>query len=157
MQENPNLIPLQMARQLFLNSTSVLEEADSGFFPKEGMYSVAQQVEHTALTVLWFANAVKGEGFNMDFETFEKKCRAATSYDESMAHFNAAFDKAEEIFGGLSQEEIMAPLPDNPIMGPVPIFSLLFSIQDHTAHHRGSLVVYARLLGKQPKMPYSEM
>ena len=25
---------------------------------------------------------------------------------------------------------------------------------DHTAHHRGALAVYARLVGKTPSMPY---
>jgi hypothetical protein len=28
---------------------------------------------------------------------------------------------------------------------------------DHTAHHRGALTVYSRLLGKVPKMPYADM
>ncbi len=27
----------------------------------------------------------------------------------------------------------------------------------HTAHHRGALAVYARLLGKVPAMPYMDM
>ncbi|RXE95553.1 DinB family protein [Pseudoalteromonas phenolica] len=28
---------------------------------------------------------------------------------------------------------------------------------DHTAHHRGALAQYARLLGHSPKIPYFDM
>jgi uncharacterized damage-inducible protein DinB len=28
---------------------------------------------------------------------------------------------------------------------------------DHTAHHRGALVAYARILGMEPQIPYFEM
>jgi hypothetical protein len=33
--------------------------------------------------------------------------------------------------------------------------AVVSGIVDHTAHHRGSLAVYARLIGKEPLMPYS--
>jgi uncharacterized damage-inducible protein DinB len=41
-------------------------------------------------------------------------------------------------------------------MGGEPISSIVGAISDHTAHHRGALTVYSRLLGKTPLMPYVE-
>ena len=41
-------------------------------------------------------------------------------------------------------------------MGGVPRAAILSGITDHTAHHRGALTVYARLLGKTPPMPYAD-
>jgi uncharacterized damage-inducible protein DinB len=41
-------------------------------------------------------------------------------------------------------------------MGGVPRWSVVSAISDHTAHHRGALTVYSRLLGKVPVMPYAE-
>jgi len=38
-----------------------------------------------------------------------------------------------------------------------PRLVVIGAISDHTAHHRGALTVYARLLGKEPKMPYMDM
>ncbi len=32
--------------------------------------------------------------------------------------------------------------------------AIVVPIVDHTAHHRGALTVYVRLLGKVPKMMY---
>jgi len=43
------------------------------------------------------------------------------------------------------------------IMKGAPKMSIVYALADHTAHHRGALSVYARLLGKKPQMPYGEM
>ena len=40
-------------------------------------------------------------------------------------------------------------------VGAVAIGSVIGALADHTAHHRGALAVYARMVGKEPKMPYS--
>jgi uncharacterized damage-inducible protein DinB len=41
-------------------------------------------------------------------------------------------------------------------MGGAPRLSVIGAISDHTAHHRGALTVYSRLLGKVPKLPYMD-
>ena len=41
-------------------------------------------------------------------------------------------------------------------MGGLPRSAIFGAITDHTAHHRGALTVYARLLGKTPPMPYMD-
>jgi len=39
-------------------------------------------------------------------------------------------------------------------MGGRPLFEIIGAMVEHTAHHRGALAVYTRLLGKVPPMPY---
>jgi uncharacterized damage-inducible protein DinB len=41
-------------------------------------------------------------------------------------------------------------------MGGLPRCTILNALTDHTAHHRGALSVYARLLGLVPPMPYMD-
>jgi uncharacterized damage-inducible protein DinB len=64
--------------------------------------------------------------------------------------------KAVEVAEGHSAEEWASPFPPNPIMGETPRFSIIGGVTDHTAHHRGALTVYQRLLGLTPLMPYME-
>ena len=55
---------LLASKDFFDRSTRVLDEADSGFRPKEGMMTVAQQVAHAAQTLDWFIQgASRPEGF----------------------------------------------------------------------------------------------
>ncbi len=55
-----------------------------------------------------------------------------------------------------TDQRMLAKLPPGPIMDRAPVLAVFEGITDHTAHHRGSLAVYARLLGKEPKMPYAD-
>jgi uncharacterized damage-inducible protein DinB len=57
----------------------------------------------------------------------------------------------------LTDAELLAALPEGPIMGGVPRMAVFGAINDHTAHHRGALTVYARLNGIVPPMPYMDM
>jgi uncharacterized damage-inducible protein DinB len=41
-------------------------------------------------------------------------------------------------------------------MGGEPRLAIVGAICEHTAHHRGALAVYARLLGYAPPIPYGE-
>ena len=68
-----------------------------------------------------------------------------------------AFKNAAKTIDAHSEAEWDAPLPEGPIMGGHRRFFIFGAIRDHTAHHRGALTVYARLLGKVPPMPYMEM
>jgi uncharacterized damage-inducible protein DinB len=40
------------------------------------------------------------------------------------------------------------------VMAGQPIGNIVWGMVEHTAHHRGALSVYSRLLGKTPPMPY---
>ncbi len=158
MDQNPHVMQLRIMQEYFNNATNGLEEGDSGFAPKEGMLTVAQQVAHTAQTVDWFLDgAWSPDGFDMDFEKVEKLIRSYTSLEEARRYFAEAMDRATEKFGNASEEELMAPIQDKEIMGGAPRIAAISALADHTAHHRGSLMVYMRLLGKQPGFPYGEM
>lgn len=145
-----------LASQEFFNrSTSVLEEADSGFRPGEPMMTVAQHVAHTAQTLDWFVDGVtRPEGFNLDFEALGKELEGVTSLAAARSMLDAAFARTVRYLGGLSEDQLAAPLPPGPIMGGMPLSSIVWAMVEHTAHHRGALTVYSRLLGKVPPMPY---
>ena len=144
--------------EYFERSTRVLTEADSAYAPQEGMFTTAQVVAHVAQTVDWFiAGAFAPEGFSMDFEKMDKEVRAVTSLDHARMWFARAIAKAKAAVEEKPESEWHAPLPPGPIMSGLPRAAVLGACTDHTAHHRGALTVYSRMLGKVPPMPYMEM
>jgi uncharacterized damage-inducible protein DinB len=149
---------LAAMKEYFDRSTRVLEEADSTFAPKEGMFTAAQQVAHVAQTIDWFvAGAFAADGFSMDFETMDKEVRAVTSLSAARAWVERACAAAKAGIEAHSDADWMAQLAPGPIMGGQPRFVIFGALTDHSAHHRGALTVYSRLLGKVPPMPYMEM
>ena len=147
------------ADQAFFNrSISILEEKDSAFAPQEGLFTVANQVAHTGETVNWFLDgAFSPGGFEMNFEEHEAKVRANTTLSAARKCFDDAFQRAVEVVSSKTDEELLDPLPEGPILGGMPRMAVFSGITDHTAHHRGALTIYARLLGKVPEMPYGEL
>jgi uncharacterized damage-inducible protein DinB len=154
-QTNPLVSELLSSKEFFDRSTSALEEADSGFRPHESMMTAAQQVAHTAHTVDWFREGASlPEGFDLDFEKHAHILAAVTSLKAARESLDAAFAKVVEFYAAQTAEQLARPLPPGPVMGGEPISAVVGAILDHTAHHRGALTVYARLLGKVPPMPY---
>lgn len=158
---SPKQQPYDYAKQLltsqefFERSTRVLDEADSGFRPREGMMTVAQQVAHTAQTLDWFIEgASRPEGFDLDFEKHARALEAVTSLAAARQMLAAAFANAVHFLGSRSAEDLAGPLPPGPVMGGAPITEIVWAMVEHTAHHRGALTVYSRQLGKVPPMPY---
>jgi len=145
-----------LASQDFFNrSTRVLEEADSQFCPSEGMMTVAQQVAHAAQTLDWFIQgASRTEGFDLDFAAHAKELAAVTSLAAARAWLDKSYTNAIQFLRSRTPEELAAPLPAGPVMGGQPITDIVWAMTEHTAHHRGALTVYSRLLGKVPPMPY---
>jgi uncharacterized damage-inducible protein DinB len=144
-------------REYFNRSTRLLEEKHSTFAPKEGMFTVAGQIAHVAQTIEWFFESAFGKDWRMDFEEMDKQVRSVRSLAEARAWFERAVERALDAAGGHTTEEWASLFPANPILGEVPRFSIIGAVVDHTAHHRGSLTVYQRLLGLTPPMPYMEM
>jgi len=91
----------------------------------------------------------------MDFEGLIAAARAVETLEEAVAWLDRAFETAIAAFRKASDEDLGAKIPDERIMGGAPRSAIVGPIVDHTAHHRGALTVYARLLGKVPKMIYS--
>jgi len=148
---------LKTQEKFFLNTVSCLTEEDSGFRPNEEMYTVAQHVGHTAETVDWFFEGAFGDkGFDMNFENYAEKMEKYTSFDQCVEQFKDAVANGIERLKAVPDAELMAPITAE-VMKSAPKMSVVGAIVDHTAHHRGSLAVYARLLSKKPQMPYGEM
>jgi len=146
---------LLTSKEFFEPSTRVLDEADSGFRPQEGMMTVAQQVAHTAQTLDWFIEgASRREGFDLDFEKHVKALDAVTSLAAARRMLETAYANAIQFLRSRSPEDLAGPLPPGPVMGGQPISDIVWSMVEHTAHHRGALTVYSRRLGKVPPMPY---
>ncbi len=149
------IVELESTERYFVKSIDTLTEEDSSFAPKEGMMTVAQQIAHVAHTVDWFVEgASRPEGFDLDFPAQWQEVSKVTSVQAAKEWITRAFRGVREMFEKESAEELARPLPEGMVMGGQPRFAIVRSIVDHTAHHRGSLVVYARLLGHEPEMPY---
>jgi uncharacterized damage-inducible protein DinB len=158
---SPKLQPYDFANQLlaskafFERSTGVLEEGDSQFRPQEGMMTAAQQVAHTAQTLDWFIEgASRPEGFDLDFEKHVQALAGVTSLAAARRKLETAYANAVQFLRSRSPEELAQPLPPGPVMGGLPITEIVWAMVEHSAHHRGALTVYSRLLGKVPPMPY---
>lgn len=143
------------AEAYFERSTRCLTEADSGFQPVAGMYTAAQQVLHAAQTIEWFVEGATTQ-FDLDFGKHDTEVRKADSLTSARERLAKAFASAREFIASQSEDALNAPLPPGPIMGGAPRSAIFAAITDHTAHHRGALTVYSRLLGKTPIMPYME-
>ncbi|HWB95882.1 MAG TPA: DinB family protein [Bryobacteraceae bacterium] len=149
---------LDSMKEFFDRSTRLLEEADSNMAPKEGMFTAAQQVAHAAQTVEWFFRGVfSPEGFDMNFEAMDNAVRSTTSLSAARTWMDRACAEAKAAVASHSEQEWAARLPPGPILGGLPKTAIFSALTDHTAHHRGALTVYTRLLGKVPPMPYMEM
>ena len=146
---------LVASQDFFDRSTRVLDEADSGFHPREGMMTVAQQVAHTAQTLDWFLEgATRPEGFDLDFAKHAQALETMNSLAAARQMLSAAYANAIQFLRSRSAEDLAQPLPPGPVMGGQPISDIVWAMVEHTAHHRGALTVYSRLLGKVPPMPY---
>jgi uncharacterized damage-inducible protein DinB len=149
---------VKSAKEYFDRSSKMLADAHSGFTPREGMMTVAHMIAHVAQTVDWFVEgAFNPSGFNMDFEKMDREARACATVSAARAWLDSAITKALAAIEGRSDAEWNTPLPPGPIMGGLPRWTIIGAIGDHTAHHRGSLTVYARLQGLVPPMPYMDM
>ncbi|HEY1220363.1 MAG TPA: DinB family protein [Bryobacteraceae bacterium] len=146
---------LLASKDFFNRSTRVLEEADSGFRPQEGMMTVAQQVAHAAQTLDWFIEgASRPEGFDLDFAKHAEALDQVTSLSAARQMLETAYANAIHFLRSRSPEDLAQPLPPGPVMGGQPITDIVWAMVEHTAHHRGALTVYSRQLGKVSPMPY---
>ncbi len=146
---------LKSAQKFFETSTSCLTEEDSSFSPKEGLFTVANHVAHAAQTIDgFFEGGYSEKGFDMDFERQEKEMKEVDSLESAKAWFNKAIEKSISVIENGSEEDLQKPIVEGPILGGQPRYRIIGAILEHTAHHRGALSVYSRLIGKEPKMPY---
>ncbi len=145
--------------EFFNRSTRCFTEEHSSFRPTEELMTVAQQVAHVAQTIDWFVDGAfnREDGFDLDFEGHMAPVLAVESLTAAREWFDKSVASAVAVIGSKSIEELRSPLPEGMVMGGKPRLAIISGIDDHTAHHRGALTVYARLLGLVPAMPYMDM
>jgi uncharacterized damage-inducible protein DinB len=146
---------LESTLKFFKTTLSIFEPDDGGFAPFPELYTVSGHVAHTADSVDSFIEGAFGAGWDMEFEALIATAKAVTSLPEAIEWLDRAFANAAEVVGAASDEALFEPIPDTRIMTGAPRIAVISGIVDHTAHHRGSLAVYARLIGKEPAMPYA--
>ena len=125
------------------------------FKPEDGSLTVAQQVRHIALTLQWFMDGILDDEWMLDFEAHEVEIKKPVTLGEAKAELAGKYDalvKRIEAGGDALAGEMTKP---NEIMGEVPRIEIVHHTAEHTAHHRGALAVYQRMLGVTPKMVYA--
>lgn len=147
---------VEVTRHFFARTTECLEDADSAFQPAPGMMTVAGQVAHAAHAIDWFREGAFTGNWDMDWEAQAVETAKITSLTTARRWLEDAWGRLREAVTTATPDQLAATLPDNPILPGRPLYHVVESIVDHTGHHRGALAVYARLLGKVPKMPYGE-
>jgi uncharacterized damage-inducible protein DinB len=150
------LAEINETEKFFDRTLRCFDEADSLFRAAPACYSVAAHVDHAADAIDWFREGCLHDRWNLDFETAIATSHAATSLEAARVELALAFSRLREEVAGTSLQRLTEVLPDNPILPGKPRLHLVSAIVDHSAHHRGALAVYARLLGKEPLMPYGE-
>jgi uncharacterized damage-inducible protein DinB len=156
MSDHPFCQSLANQRAFFLRTTSCFRPQDAGFAPVAGMFTVAGQIAHAAFTVDWFmSGAFSPQGFDMDFPAHEAAARAVTGLDQALTRFTTSYDAAIAKLAATPMAELHLPIAAGPILGGAPRVASIQALADHSAHHRGALTVYARLLNLQPPMPYA--
>ncbi len=146
---------LESTKKFFNTTLSVFESDNAGFAPYPELYTVAGHVAHVADSTEWFVEGAFGDGWDLEFDASIAKAKAVTSLEEANEWLDRSFANAIAIVGAASDQTLFESIPDTRIMEGAPRMAVVSGIVDHTAHHRGSLAVYARLIGKEPPMPYA--
>jgi uncharacterized damage-inducible protein DinB len=141
-------------QRFFSRTTSVFLEKDSKFSPAKGMFTVAQHVARVAQDIDWFIDgAFRKEGLDPDLASLKEEILKVTSLKKARAWMKRACARAVRVLAKKSDAEMHEPIA-GPILTGYPRVAILLAMTDHTAHHRGALTVYARMLGRVPPMPY---
>lgn len=157
MAPNAYATPIKQALQFLSRTCSVFNEEDSRYAPTPGQLTVAQHVAHVAQTIDWFMEGgFRSEGFDLDFAAHHAAIRQIESLASAFTWLARSVDQAAVTLSDKTPEQMMEPIAPGPVMAGEPRAAIIAAIAEHTAHHRGALAVYARLLGHAPPMPYGD-
>ncbi len=184
--ELESAVRIRAHKQFFRRTLQAFEEQDAAFQPRPEMLSVAGHIHHVIAGLELFLAGVfpamerfqgrewrsrRGEGqtwlglgpgfTSMEWTKVSNEDLSGADGGEAplafaLRAFEETMDLAAELYGQLSRQELLMMLPENPIQLRTPQEALEIML-DHTAHHRGALAQYARLLDREPKIPYFEM
>lgn len=147
---------VRQEQRLLSAIVNAFEPEHGAFRPKPEMMTVAQQINHIAHTIFWFREGAFGAGFDLDFEKLEDLNSREVTLAWALAELEKQYDSLVSFLESQSEAELHAPMGENPIFGAAPRYVVLNAQADHTAHHRGALSVYLRLLDIIPPMIYQK-
>lgn len=91
---------IQTAKKFFDTSTACLDESDSQFAPRSGMFTTAQQVAHVAQGIdILIEGAFDPRGFETDVQGQRASVLKTTSLSEARAWLDRAVRDAVEVIG----------------------------------------------------------
>lgn len=169
----------------FRRTTDCFAEEHSVYRPTAGMLTVADQVLHVLNSneymmsglfgpfdglgpasrwqrgfadLSWLAYANTGD-VDTHLHCSEDMRAARTSLSAALELLDRSFDMIGMMLHTMPADAFDDGLPENPLfpVDGLTVTDLLDSMLDHTAHHRGALSQYARLLGMDPKLPYYDL
>ncbi|MFY8300823.1 DinB family protein [Pseudoalteromonas sp. SS15] len=183
-QNNVFRIKFHMHNEFFLRTLSAFNDEDSNFRPQQNMLSVKDQVMHTVGAIelfvsaylatlestskithtsfrpgqVWLGSSTAVTDMRWTQNADKKQFDEEVNMEEIKAIFSKTMAYASDAFAIPSEVELQQPIGENSL---VPDFfcaeDIIEIMLDHTAHHRGALAQYARLLGHSPKIPYFDM
>ena len=144
---------LKSTQDFILNTVSSFDEADSNYAPEKDMLTVAQHVYSVAQGAEWLiAGAMSPDGFDRDYAGMQERVMKCESLEAAVTKLKGAFKNAIQNIEKKPDDFFLRVLPAP--MDADLLNSIIWTFTDHMAHHRGSLAVYARMLGKTPKPCY---
>jgi uncharacterized damage-inducible protein DinB len=150
------LSDIDATRMFFDRTTRVLDEADASFRATPETMTVVGQVAHVAQSIDWFREGALEDRWRTDWEAMAAELGKVETLAAARAWVDEAWGRLRAAIEAMPEKKLAEPIPANPILPSRPRAYVVTGIADHTAHHRGSLAVYARLLGKVPPMPYGD-
>lgn len=131
------------ATEYTLELAEAMPAGHYAYRPTEEQMSFQQQLLHMARNVAWLTHDyLGGEQIEVDRE-MEGAGKA-----EVIAVLTQAMANAKQALSGFPEEEL-----DDEVdffAGPMSKRKIILLLHDHLTHHRGQLIVYARLKGVKP-------
>ena len=116
---------------------------------------MGQLIRHIELSTRYYYYFAFGPGFDMSFDEYKAEMKKLISVEKAMEGLDTMYDEAIAMLEEATPEKLAADLPENPMVEKGQRYTVIFRNSDHTAHHRGALAVYLRMLGITPKMIYA--
>jgi uncharacterized damage-inducible protein DinB len=142
-------------RNFLMNILKDFKPEHSDYKPQKEMKTVGQQIRHIELTIKFHYYSTFGPGFDMSFQEYLAEMKKPISLEKALQGLHRMYDEAIAMLEKTTAEELLADLPNNPMLGTGACYTVIYKNSEHTAHHRGALSVYLRMLGITPAMVYS--
>ena len=135
--------------ETFLGALKGIDRFDDRYNVEQFLFGIARKK-----TIDWLRAGALDDDWRLDFEAQFEETNRVESLAAARRRLDEAWGRLRARIEGMSAAELGAPMADNPILQTRPRSYGIGAVVDHTGHHRGSLAVFARLLGKVPPNPY---